>query len=118
MAGKMPYDAYAPTMAAMLYTIKPKDGYFTASAPGTLTIGTDGRVTLQPSAQGKHSLLEADPAKREAIQKIYVDMASAKPVAPPRRRLPPQIVAEEEAAAKARQQKKAAPAEPAPEQQP
>jgi hypothetical protein len=102
-AGTMPYDAPAPALAAMLSTIKSKDGYFRLSDPGTLSLSNDGKVVLQPSAQGPHRLLKADPAQRERVTKIYVDMASAKPVAPPPRRLPPQIVAEEEAAKKARE---------------
>jgi len=109
-AGTMPYDAPASALAAMLYTIRPKDGYFTLSDPGTVSIGNDGRTAFQPSAQGRHRYLKVDPAKRESIAKVYVEMASAKPVAPPPRRLAPQILAEEEAAAKARQQKKTPPA--------
>jgi len=104
-AGTMPYDAPAPALAAMLSAIKPNDGYFTLSGPGTLSLNSEGKTVLQPSAQGRHRFLKADPAQRELIAKLYTDMAAAKPVAPPPRRLPPQIVAEEEAAKKAREKK-------------
>jgi len=111
-AGNMPYDAPAPALAAMLYTIKPKEGYFTLSEPGTVVIGDNGATQFQPSAQGRHRYLKVDPSQRERIAQVYVQMASLKPVPPPARRLPPQIVAEQEAEEKARQQKKTPPAPP------
>jgi hypothetical protein len=104
-ANAMPYDAPAPALAAMLEAIKPTEGYFKLSDAGTLSLNAEGKVQLQSSAQGRHRLMKVDPGARELIVKLCVEMASAKPVAPPPRRLPPQIVAEEEAAKKAREKK-------------
>ncbi|MGD1068608.1 MAG: hypothetical protein ABSB15_00580 [Bryobacteraceae bacterium] len=104
VAGTMPYDAPAPALAAMLYALNPAEGYFALSEPGTVSVGNDGRTVFQPSAQGRHRYLKADPAQRERIMKVYVEMASAKPVAPPPRRLPPPVQAQKAA------EKKPAPA--------
>lgn len=84
-AGQMPYDAPAPAMAAMLYAIRPADGYFTLSDPGTIALGNDGRTEFRPDPRGLHRYLKVDPAQRERISKMYVEMAGAKPVAPPSR---------------------------------
>ena len=43
--------------AAMLSAIKPNDGYFTLSGPGTLSLNSEGKTVLQPSAQGRHRFL-------------------------------------------------------------
>jgi len=99
-AHEMPYDAPGAAMAAMLYAIRPNDGYFTTSEPGAFSISSDGAVQLQALAGGPHRWLKADPAQRERISKIYVEMASAKPVAPPPRRLPPQLQQEQKPPAK------------------
>jgi hypothetical protein len=90
-AQNMPYDASGTALAAMLYAIKPIDGYFGLSESGTLSVSDAGHVDIRPAAKGQHRLLKADPAQRERILKIYVEMASAKPVAPPPRRLPPAL---------------------------
>lgn len=58
----MPYDAPSCAMAAMLYTVRPNDGYFTLSGSGNIR-----SLTL-------------DPEQKERIIRTYVEMASAKPV--------------------------------------
>jgi hypothetical protein len=78
----MPYDAVTPGMAAALYAAHPDDGYFRLSDPGTITILDDGRTKFTPGAGGKHQYLIADPAQKEKIQKLYVELVSAKPVPP------------------------------------
>jgi len=76
----MPYDAPACALAAMLYAVRPGDGYFTASKPGTVSLGSDGRTSFNESAGGKHSYLTAVAAKHdEAIQR-FTAMVSAEPV--------------------------------------
>lgn len=86
---EMPYDAPAPSMAAMLYAVHP-DGYFKLSDPGTIGVLEDGRTKFTPSAEGKHRYLVIDPAQKEKIIQTYVEMASAKPTARPQRFRPPQ----------------------------
>ncbi|HVW10510.1 MAG TPA: hypothetical protein VHC90_18105 [Bryobacteraceae bacterium] len=78
----MPYDAVTPGMAAALYAANPDDGYFKLSEPGTITVLDDGRTKFTPGAGGKHQYLIADPAQKDKIQKLYVELVSAKPVAP------------------------------------
>jgi len=78
----MPYDAVTPGMAAALYAAHPDDGYFKLSEPGTITVLDDGRTKFTPGAGGRHQYLIADPAQKEKIQKLYVDLISVKPVPP------------------------------------
>jgi ABC-type transporter Mla MlaB component len=66
----MPYDAPSCAMAAMLYAVRPDDGYF------------------QLSGSGNPRSLVLDPAQKDRIIKTYIEMASAKPV-PRKPRRPP-----------------------------
>lgn len=91
----MPYDAPTGAMAAALYAVKPGDGYFRLSDPGTVTINDDGRALFQASAGGKHRYLIADPAQKERTIQLYRTLASAKPVPRSFRRLQVQEKAEE-----------------------
>lgn len=76
----MPYDAPTTDMAAVLYAVRAKDGFFSLSEPGTIAISDDGRMRLTPSAAGKHRYLIVDPAQKDRILKTYIEIASAKPV--------------------------------------
>jgi hypothetical protein len=76
----MPYDAPTGTMAAVLYAIRPGEGYFKVSDPGTITVLEGGKLRLTESAQGRHRQLLYDPAQRERMIKAYTEVASAKPV--------------------------------------
>ena len=75
----MPYDSAAPSMAAVLYAVRP-DGYFKLSAPGTIGVLEDGRTRFTPGADGRHRYLVIDPAEKERVLRAYVELASAKPV--------------------------------------
>jgi hypothetical protein len=81
----MPYDASSTAMAAALYAVRPKEGYFQLSEPGAISVLDSGAVKFRASGQGKHRYLIADPAQKERVIKTYVELASAKP-APPRQR--------------------------------
>jgi inosine-uridine nucleoside N-ribohydrolase len=76
----MPYDAPTWDMSAVLYGVRPQEGYFKLSDPGTITVLDDGRTKFTPSAQGKHRYLILDPAQKDRIIKVYTELASAKPV--------------------------------------
>lgn len=76
----MPYDAPATDVAAVLYAIKPQEGYFKVSEPGTITVRDDGSTLFSASAQGRHRYLMVDPAQKERVLKTYTEVASAKPV--------------------------------------
>ena len=75
----MPYDTPALALAAMLYAVRPADGYFTTK-PGTVSLGSDGRASFSESAGGKHMYLAAVPAKHDEIIEKFVTMVSAEPV--------------------------------------
>jgi purine nucleosidase len=76
----MPYDAPTWAMAAVLQAVRPLEGFFKLSQPGTISLLDDGRTKFTPSADGKHRYLILDPAQKEKILKIYTEIASAKPV--------------------------------------
>jgi len=76
----MPYDAPTWDMAAVLYGVRPEEGYFKLSDPGTIRVMDDGRTTFTPSAGGKQRYLIVAPEQRERIVKTYTEIASAKPV--------------------------------------
>ncbi|MFN3325831.1 MAG: nucleoside hydrolase [Bryobacteraceae bacterium] len=86
----MPYDAPTWDMTTVLYAIRPNEGYFKLSEPGTITVTDDGRTKFAPSANGQHRHLIYDPAQKERILKAYTELASAKPVVRMRRRPPQQ----------------------------
>jgi inosine-uridine nucleoside N-ribohydrolase len=76
----MPYDAPTWDLTAVLYAVRPQEGYFKLSEPGTIRVLDDGRTQFTPSAEGKHRYLILDPAQKERIIKAYTEIASAKPV--------------------------------------
>jgi hypothetical protein len=86
----MPYDAPAVAMAAALYAVRPQENYFKLSDPGTVTVGDDGGIRLDPAPAGKHRTLIADLAQKDRIQQIYAETASTKPVGRVQRFRPPQ----------------------------
>jgi hypothetical protein len=75
----MPYDAPVPSMAAVLYAVRP-DGYFKLSAPGTIGVLADGRTRFTAAEDGRHRYLAIDPAQKEKVIQTYAELASAKPV--------------------------------------
>ncbi len=76
----MPYDAPTGSMAPVLYAIRPKEGYFKLSDPGTITVSDDGRIAFATDAAGKHRTLTLDPEQKDRVIKTYTEIASLKPV--------------------------------------
>jgi hypothetical protein len=104
----MPYDTPSAKMCAVLHAVRVKEGFFQVSAPGSIAVLEDGRTTFTPGAGGKHQHLILDPAKKDAVLKTFIEVASAKPVPrQPRFRRP---VAQQ-------QQQQTPPPKPAPAQQ-
>jgi hypothetical protein len=84
----MPYDAPAGAVAAVVASVRPESGLFTFSSPGGLAVSASGEVT--PNGAGKHRMLRLDPAQRDKVLALYVELASMKPVPRlPRFRRPP-----------------------------
>ncbi|MBI3208901.1 MAG: hypothetical protein HYZ37_08365 [Candidatus Solibacter usitatus] len=75
----MPYDAAAPSMAAVLQAVRGKENYFKLSEPGRIQVLDDGRTRFTPAADGKHRYLIIDPAQKEKIIQTYTEIASLKP---------------------------------------
>jgi hypothetical protein len=85
----MPYDAATRDMSAMLYAVRPQEGYFKLSGPGTISVTDDGRAQFTEASDGRHRYLISDPAQKERIVKTYTELAAIKPV-PRRFGRPPQ----------------------------
>ncbi|WP_321477268.1 hypothetical protein [uncultured Paludibaculum sp.] len=85
----MPYDAPAPSLAAVLHAIRPESG-FTESPLGTISVMDDGRTRFIAGASGTHRYLMVDPARKAEILRTYVEIVSAKPLPRPMRRRPPE----------------------------
>jgi len=82
----MPYDAPAPALAAVLYAAQPDEGYFTLSAPGTISVLDDGRTRFVPQAEGRHRYLIVDPVQKARIMTQYTSLVPAPPAPRPGRR--------------------------------
>jgi inosine-uridine nucleoside N-ribohydrolase len=79
-AQPMPYNAPARSMAAALYAVRPNEGYFKLSSPGTITVAADSHTKFTSSAEGRHRYLISDPAQKDRIVQVFREVASAKPV--------------------------------------
>jgi len=73
-------DAPAAGALAALHGVRAEKKYFDVSPAGRFELGADGKLTLKPSADGKHHWLEPDAAQAEAAMAAMVELASAKPV--------------------------------------
>jgi hypothetical protein len=88
--GAMPYDGPTWAMSAVLQAVRPGDGYFQLSDPGTIRVLDDGRTRFTAAPGGKHRYLILDPAQKARIVQVYTELASARPVPRPSRFRPPQ----------------------------
>jgi hypothetical protein len=80
----MPYDAPSGAMAAVLQAVRPNEGYFRLSDPGTVAVRDDGTTWFTPSPGGKHRYLVLDPAQRERVTATYREIVSLRPAGRPR----------------------------------
>jgi hypothetical protein len=76
-------DAPSRGPAAGLYAVRPQEGYFKLSEPGTIVVSEDGRASFTQSANGKHRNLIFDPAQKEKVLAAFLELASTHQV--PRR---------------------------------
>ncbi len=81
----MPYDAPSYAMTAVLHAARPTEPDFQLSDPGTLAVADDGRIRFTPGPEGKHQQLVFDPAQKDKIIQLYIELASAKPAGRPAR---------------------------------
>jgi purine nucleosidase len=78
----MPYDAPLFDVAAVHYAVHPDSGLFDLSEPGTLTVGSDGGITVA-GGDGRVQKLMVSAAKRSEALEALITVASAKPAPPP-----------------------------------
>ncbi len=70
---KMPYDRPTWDLTAVLYALRPDDGYFNVSAPGRITVDDEGRTHFAESAEGKHRyLILTDAQKARTLETLIL----------------------------------------------
>jgi inosine-uridine nucleoside N-ribohydrolase len=73
---KFPYDRPTWDITAALYAVRPDDGYFSLSEPGTISVEKAGITTLLPSPAGKHRYLVMNDAQRARALEAMVLLSS------------------------------------------
>jgi inosine-uridine nucleoside N-ribohydrolase len=73
---KVPYDRPTWDITAALYAIRPDDGYFSLSEPGTIQVDNLGYTTLVPSAAGKHRYLVMNDVQRARALEAMILLSS------------------------------------------
>ncbi len=73
---KMPYDRPTWDLTAVLYAVRPDDGYFTLSPPGTITVLPEGGSRFDPSAGGNHRYLVLTQEQRIKTLEAMIVLAS------------------------------------------
>ena len=76
----MPYDSPTTDLAAAVYAVHPELGFFDTTKEGTIQVSDDGLLRFDAQAGGKHSQLQIVESKKAELLKLYIDMASARPV--------------------------------------
>jgi inosine-uridine nucleoside N-ribohydrolase len=71
-----PYDRPTWDITAALYAIRPNDGYFSLSGPGTIQVEAKGVTTLIPSADGKHRYLVMTDVQRARALEAMILLSS------------------------------------------
>ena len=85
-AGSTPYDAPTRALAAMLHAIRPDEGYYELSEPGTVSLLDDGTTRFTPSPQGRHRYLSVRSGSEARVLETYTTLLSAPPEDEPFRR--------------------------------
>jgi inosine-uridine nucleoside N-ribohydrolase len=76
---KMPYDRPTWDLTAVLFAVRPDDGYFSLSPPGTITVLPDGSSHFDPSAGGNHRYLVLSDEQRIKTLEAMIVLASQPP---------------------------------------
>jgi inosine-uridine nucleoside N-ribohydrolase len=74
-----PYDRPTWDITAALYAVRPNDGYFSLSEPGTINIDAKGVTTFAPSAAGKHRYLVMNDVQRARTLEAMTLLSSETP---------------------------------------
>jgi inosine-uridine nucleoside N-ribohydrolase len=73
---KFPYDRPTWDITAALYAVRPADGYFSLSEPGTINVDAKGVTTLIPAADGKHRYLVMNDVQRARALEAMILLSS------------------------------------------
>jgi inosine-uridine nucleoside N-ribohydrolase len=73
---KFPYDRPTWDITAALYAVRPNDGYFSLSEPGSIHVDEKGVTTLNPAADGKHRYLVMNDAQRARALEAMILLSS------------------------------------------
>lgn len=76
----MPYDAPTLDLAAAVYAVHPESGFFETSGDGAILVDDNGKLRFEEQTGGKHKQLKIVDAKKADLLKVYIELASAKPV--------------------------------------
>ncbi|MBL9122728.1 MAG: nucleoside hydrolase [Planctomycetaceae bacterium] len=76
---KMPYDRETWDLTSVLYAVRPAQGYFGLSAPGTITVDDQHVTRFAPSDDGRHRYLTAEPVQRARVKEALILLASQPP---------------------------------------
>jgi purine nucleosidase len=73
---KFPYDRPTWDLTAALYAVRPNDGYFSLSEPGSIQVDAAGVTTLIPAAKGKHRYLVMNDVERARALEAMILLSS------------------------------------------
>lgn len=73
---KFPYDRETWDLTAVLYAVRPGDGYFTVSEPGRVVVDGQGKTRFEPDPAGQHRYLLVDGAQRARALEAMMWLAS------------------------------------------
>lgn len=76
---KMPYDRPTWDLTAVLYAVRPDDGYFSVSPPGIITVLPDGSSRFDRSADGNHRCLVLTAEQEGRTLEAMILLASQPP---------------------------------------
>lgn len=75
----MPYDRPTWDLTSVLYAVRPDDGYFGLSVPGTIRVDDRGLTDLVPHRDGRHRFLTVSDEQRARVREAMLLLASQPP---------------------------------------
>ena len=74
-----PHDHATFDVTAVIHAVRPDDGYFTRSLPGTVSVLTDGSSRFSPDARGRHRYLVLADAQKPRLQEAIALLVTQPP---------------------------------------
>jgi inosine-uridine nucleoside N-ribohydrolase len=75
----MPYNRPTWDLTSVLYAVRPDEGYFGLSVPGTIRVRDDATTWLDPHPDGRHRFLTVDDQQRARALEAMVALATQPP---------------------------------------